>query len=154
VKFGFIAKHRGIWPADWICGALGVSRAGFYGWLTRSRSERSRGDEELGAKVRASFLASDRTYGARRVWRDLLAEGVSCGLHRIERFRHGIVASAIITAFGLGWLCASTWYSSRTAGAETLSRTTSFSLPGVVSERRAVLITGNVGSSVPIPAAE
>src|ERR1019366_2465504 len=32
-----------------------------------------------------SFLASDRTYGARRVWHDLLAEGVSCGLHRIER---------------------------------------------------------------------
>jgi putative transposase len=35
--------------------------------------------------VRSSFLASDRTYGARRVWRDLLAEGRSCGLHRIER---------------------------------------------------------------------
>src|SRR5215210_2213006 len=26
-----------------------------------------------------------RTYGARRVWHDLLAEGISCGLHRIER---------------------------------------------------------------------
>jgi putative transposase len=85
VKFGFIAKHRGIWPADWLCEALGVSRGGFYAWLTRPRSERSRSDEELGAKVRASFLASDRTYGARRVWHDLLAEGISCGLHRIER---------------------------------------------------------------------
>ena len=68
VKFAFIAKHRGIWPADWLCGALGVSRGGFYAWLTRPRSQRSRSDEELGAKVRASFLASDRTYGARRVW--------------------------------------------------------------------------------------
>ena len=85
VKFGFIAKHRGIWPADWLCGALGVSRGGFYAWLKRPRSRRSRSDEELGAKVRASFLASDRTYGARRVWHDLLADGVSCGLHRIER---------------------------------------------------------------------
>jgi putative transposase len=82
VKFGFIAKYRGIWPADWLCGALGVSRGGFYAWLTRPRSQRSWSHEELGAKVRASFLASDRTYGARRVWRDLLAEGVSCGLHR------------------------------------------------------------------------
>jgi putative transposase len=63
----------------------GVSRGGFYGWLTRPRSQRSQSDEELGAKVRASFLASDRTYGARRVWRDLLTEGISCGLHRIER---------------------------------------------------------------------
>jgi transposase InsO family protein len=85
VKFGFVAKHRGVWPADWLCGALGVSRGGFYAWLTRPRSRRSRSEEELGAKVRASFLASDRTYGARRVWHDLLAEGVSCGLHRIER---------------------------------------------------------------------
>jgi hypothetical protein len=38
VKFGFIAKHRGIWPADWLCEALGVSRGGFYAWLTRPRS--------------------------------------------------------------------------------------------------------------------
>jgi hypothetical protein len=73
VKFGFIAKHRGIWPADWLCGALGVSRGGFYAWLRRPRSRRSRSNEELGAKVRASFIASDRTYGARRVWHDMLA---------------------------------------------------------------------------------
>ena len=85
MKFGFIAKHRGIWPAGWLCEALGVSRGGFYAWLTRPRSQRSRSDEELGAKVRTSFVASDRTYGARRVWKDMLAEGLSCGLHRIER---------------------------------------------------------------------
>ena len=82
MKFGFIAKHRGIWPADWLCEAFGVSRGGFYAWLTRPRSRRSRSDEELGAQVRASFLASDRTYGARRVWHDMLAEGIPCGLHR------------------------------------------------------------------------
>jgi len=85
MMFTFIAKHRGIWPVGWMCGALGVSRGGFYAWLTRPRSRRSRSDEELGAKVQASFLASDRTYGARRVWHDMIADGVSCGLHRIER---------------------------------------------------------------------
>jgi putative transposase len=83
--FSFIAKHRAIWPVAWLCGALGVSCGGFYAWLTRPRSQRCRSDEELTAKVRASFLASDRTYGARRVWHDLLADGVSCGLHRVER---------------------------------------------------------------------
>ncbi len=35
--------------------------------------------------MRASFISSYRTYGARRVWHDLLAEGLSCGLHRVER---------------------------------------------------------------------
>src|SRR5262249_19999102 len=85
VKFSFIAKHRGIWPAAWMCGALGVSRGGFYEWLTRPRSVRSRSDEDLAAKVRASFLASGRTYGARRIRRDMIDDGVACGLHRIER---------------------------------------------------------------------
>ena len=56
----------------WMCEALGVSRGGFYAWVTRPRSRRSRADEELGAKVRASFLGSDRTYGARRCGRTLL----------------------------------------------------------------------------------
>ena len=85
MKFAFIAKHRGIWPAGWMCGALGVSRGGFYAWLTRPPSHRSRSDEALTAKIRTSFIASDRTYGARRIWKDVLADGVSCGLHRIER---------------------------------------------------------------------
>jgi putative transposase len=51
----------------------------------RDRSERNRRNEELAGKVRASFLTSDRTYGARRVWHDLIAEGIDCGLHRTER---------------------------------------------------------------------
>jgi putative transposase len=85
VKFGFVAKHRGVWPVLLMCETLGVSRTGFYAWLSRPRSQRSRDDEVLGTQVRQSFLASDRTYGARRVWHDLLALGYRCGLHRIER---------------------------------------------------------------------
>ena len=85
MKFGFIAKHRGVWPVSWICEALGVSRSGFHAWLGRAPSVRARSDEMLGARVRASFIASYRTYGARRVWHNVLAEGQPCGLHRIER---------------------------------------------------------------------
>ena len=85
MRFGFIAKHRGIWPVAWLCAALGVSRSGFHAWLTRRPSARDRADETLMPKVRASFIGSSRTYGARRVWRDVLAGGVSCGLHKIER---------------------------------------------------------------------
>jgi len=79
------AKHRAIWPIKWLCEALGGSRSGFHAWLTRSPSRRAREDEALSAKVRTSFLDSDRTYGARRVRHDLRADGASCGLHRVER---------------------------------------------------------------------
>ncbi len=85
MRFMFIAKHRGIWPVAWMCGALGVSRSGFHAWLNRAPSQRARDDEVIGARVKTSHIASYRTYGARRVWHDLLAEGISCGLHRVER---------------------------------------------------------------------
>ena len=85
MRFAFIAKHRSVWPVAWLCAALDVSRSGFHAWLTRGPSARALVDEALMAKVRASFVASARTYGARRVWHDMLAEGLSCGLHKIER---------------------------------------------------------------------
>lgn len=85
MRFDFVAKHRVAWPVELICEALGVSRSGFYAWLSRPRSLRSQSDEVLGTLVRQSFIGSDRTYGARRVWHDLLASGHACGLHRIER---------------------------------------------------------------------
>ncbi len=88
MKFGFIAKHRGIWPVRWLCETLGVSRSGFHAWLIRPPSARARSDTVLGAQVKASFVGSDRTYGARRVWHDVLAEGAVCGLHRVERLMH------------------------------------------------------------------
>jgi putative transposase len=85
MKFGFIAKHRSVWPAAWLCEALGVSRSGFHAWLKRGPCARSREDEAIMPAVRTSFVASARTYGARRIWRDVLEAGFSCGLHKIER---------------------------------------------------------------------
>jgi putative transposase len=85
MRFAFIARHRNIWPVAWLCDALDVSRSGFHAWLNRSRSTRARHDEVLLSVIDRSFKSGDRTYGARRVWHDVLAEGLSCGLHRIER---------------------------------------------------------------------
>ena len=68
-----------------MCEALGVSRSGFYAWHSRPRSQRSQTDELVGNLIRQSFFGSDGTYGARRVWRDVLALGHDCGLPRIER---------------------------------------------------------------------
>jgi putative transposase len=85
MKFGFIAKRHSVWPAAWLGEALGVSRSGFHAWLKRGPGARSREDEAILPAVRASFVASARAYGARRIWRGVLQAGFSCGLHKIER---------------------------------------------------------------------
>lgn len=85
MKFGFIAKHRSVWPAAWLCEALGVSRSGFHAWLKRRPGTRILTDKALLPAIRSSFVTSARAYGARRVRRDVLADGFSCGLHKIER---------------------------------------------------------------------
>lgn len=85
MRFAFIARHRHIWPVSWMCEVLDVSRSGFHAWLTRPASKRARHDARLVASINKSFKASDRTYGARRIWRDVLEDGLACGLHRVER---------------------------------------------------------------------
>ncbi|TRW95638.1 IS3 family transposase [Paracoccus sp. M683] len=85
LRFAFITKHRHIWPVSWLCEVLEVSRSGFHAWLNRPLSDRAILDAKLVTAIDTSFKASDRTYGARRVWHDVLEEGLICGLHRIER---------------------------------------------------------------------
>jgi hypothetical protein len=66
------AKHRHICPVSWLCDVLDVSRPGFHAWLHRPTSSREIHDAKLVTAIETSFKASDRTYGARRVWRDVL----------------------------------------------------------------------------------
>ena len=87
--FGFIAKHRGIWPVSWMCGALGVSRSGFHAWLTRPPS----GHYLLRARKVLSELANRNVGPGSEV--DLKA------LDEIGAFCEG-VAKAAGGLFGIG----------------------------------------------------
>jgi putative transposase len=85
MKFAVIAKDRRVWPVSWLCEALEASRLG-PSCLAAPRSQRSGPCRRRPiARIRLSFVGTARTYGARRVWRVALAEGFSCGLHKVER---------------------------------------------------------------------
>ena len=45
----------------------------------------SQANARLTARIRDSFAASDRTYGSRRVWRDLQDWGEACSENRVAR---------------------------------------------------------------------
>lgn len=92
--FGFVAKHRGTWPVEVLCGALGVSRSGFYAWRTRAPSRRAQTDARILVDIRRSFVLSDRTYGARRVLDDVRDAGHQCGRQRVERLMRGAALRA------------------------------------------------------------
>lgn len=85
MRYGFIAGHRAQWPVRVMCRVLQVSPSGFYEWDGREPSQRSVDNEKLTGLIRQSFAASDRTYGSRRVWRDLREWGHCVSLNRVAR---------------------------------------------------------------------
>lgn len=85
MKYGFIARHRTVWPTRPMCTVLGVSRSGFYEWLNRQPSRRAREDQRLLTLIRTSFTQSDSTYGSPRVWDDLIEWGERCSRKRVAR---------------------------------------------------------------------
>ena len=74
----------------WACKTLDISTSGFHDWLNCRPAKSTRENEILQGLIRRSFHDSDRTYGTRRVWKDVRPEGAFCGLHREERLVVGL----------------------------------------------------------------
>ena len=64
---------------------LEVSRSGYYEWLKRAPSERSKADAALLETIQTIHDESDGTYGAPRIHADLPAKGASASLKRVAR---------------------------------------------------------------------
>lgn len=85
MRFRFIEAEKATYPIALMCRLLRVSRAGFYAWRRRPESDRARADRRLLVEIRAAHKASRRTYGSPRVHRDLRAQGLGIGRHRVAR---------------------------------------------------------------------
>ena len=91
-----IARHRDEFTVRLMCRVLDVSRSGFYAWCKRVPSARAIANERLLLNVRVAFTASDETYGAPRIHRELQAQGETVGRHRVARLMRedGLVGRA------------------------------------------------------------
>lgn len=87
MKYDFMRSHADQFPLTGMCRVLSVSRSGYYAWCRRGPSTRQRDDLALAAHVRRVHVASREVYGARKVWKALVAEGIACGRHRVARVR-------------------------------------------------------------------
>ena len=77
--------NQAMFPIQTMCKSFGVSRAGYYAWLGREPSARSRADAQLVTRIKAIHKASRETYGAPRIHAELIDEGTRVGRKRVER---------------------------------------------------------------------
>lgn len=68
-----------------MCRLLGVSPSGYYAWLQRPRSAHAESDEALLARIRSIYERSRGTYGAPRIYAELLRCGLPVGRKRVAR---------------------------------------------------------------------
>jgi len=94
MKYAFIEEHRDQFPVVRMCRVLGVSSSGYYSWRKREPSPQRQANQRLLLHVRAIHAVSRETYGSRRIYRELLAQGIPCSHHRVARLmrQHGIRA--------------------------------------------------------------
>ena len=85
MKFRFISDNRETFRVGRMCKLLDVSRSGYYAWLKRPESRRSRENRALEDKIRVLHAASHGIYGAPKIHRDLTDDGIQCGKNRVAR---------------------------------------------------------------------
>jgi len=94
VKYACIHSHLGEFRLRLMCRILGVSASGFYSWLKREPSERSKQDRSLLVEIERCHKASRSSYGSPRVFRSLKELGIKVGEKRVARLMRetGLVA--------------------------------------------------------------
>ncbi len=94
MRYAWIREHRGPYPLNALCRALGVSRSGYYAWTRRAPSPRHARREELVMQIREAHEGSRRTYGSPRVHADLRARRVEVCENTVARYmrQEGITA--------------------------------------------------------------
>ena len=89
MKFEFIANQAtlgdNVFPIDYMCRMLEVTRQGYYRWKSRGPSRHDRDDSALKTKITTLFEAHRGRYGVRRIHAELRRGGVRVAYKRVCR---------------------------------------------------------------------
>ena len=80
-----MTENRATFPLAAMCRVLGLSPSGYYGWLTRPPSARTRRDVELQGKILLIWGGSGETYGCPRIHAELRAAGERVSRKHVAR---------------------------------------------------------------------
>ena len=82
MRFHFIQTVKKAYPLCLLCKVMQVSRSGYYSWEKRGKSARDQERERLIPKVKEIHKTSRKTYGSRRIAKELESTGTRCGKHK------------------------------------------------------------------------
>ena len=96
MRFAFIAAEKAHYPIRTLCRCLQLTASGYYAWVRRGPSLRSRQDLELMRQLRLIHAINRRVYGRPRLHRALRAAGRRVSAKRVAR----LMRQAGLTAKG------------------------------------------------------
>jgi len=85
VKYAFIRDHDEAHKITRLIDLLDVSSSGYYDWLNRPESNRSRENRVLTTKIKHHHRQSREIYGSPKIHEDLIADGETCSVNRVAR---------------------------------------------------------------------
>ena len=85
MRFRFICAEKAKFPVAFMCRNVRVSTSGYYAWVKRPESSRTREDRRLSVLTREAYERSQRRYGSPRVHADLRAQGIHISRKRVIR---------------------------------------------------------------------
>lgn len=87
MKYPFMRAHQDQFKVSRMCRALETSRSGYYSWHNRQESKRSEENRTVLVQIKKVHEENREAYGAVKTWRELKAQGIECGRHRVARLR-------------------------------------------------------------------
>ena len=100
MRYQFVAQYQEQFAIKSLCRVMEVTRSGYYAWRIRQRKEpgvRQQANEKLLPRIKAFFERSKQTYGSPGILRDLEADGLDCGKHRVARLMRGAGLRAVVS---------------------------------------------------------
>jgi putative transposase len=85
MKFTFIKNNRKYYSIGKMAKVLGVSRSGYYDWLSRPESKRSLENKKILEKIKEIHKNSREIYGSPKIYKELQNQEIKCGINRVAR---------------------------------------------------------------------
>lgn len=85
MKYAFIQQNHPAYSIAAMCGALSVSRGGYYSWCKRKLSQRAQSNEQLDQKIVKIYEQHKGLYGSPSITDELQDQGQECSENRVAR---------------------------------------------------------------------